>query len=126
VSFSDGFVPVETIPALIHDADIGLVPLRASRGTDIMLPTKLLEYVRMGIPCIVPETATIGRYFDRDSVQFFEAGNVDSLAAAIVGLGRDPQRRTSLAQQATRRFGDAYTWHEHKRRYVNLVDRLLE
>ena len=43
MTFSDGFVPVETIPALIDDADVGIVPLRISGGTDIMLPTKLLN-----------------------------------------------------------------------------------
>ena len=73
VQFSDGFVPVERIPALLGDADIGLVPLRISPGTDIMLPTKLLEYVSLGIPCIVPRTGTIERYFDDEMVQFFTA-----------------------------------------------------
>ncbi len=41
-----------------------------------MLPTKLLEYVCFGIPCIVPKTGTITRYFDDDMVQYFEAENV--------------------------------------------------
>lgn len=125
VTFSDGFVPVERIPAMIDDADIGLVPLRIHSGTDIMLPTKLLEYVAMGIPCIVPKTGTIARYFDEDMVCFFEAENSDSLADAIVELFRDPLRRKRLAQQATERFGSIYRWYEHKKVYTALVDRLL-
>ena len=125
VTFSEGFVPVEKIPAMIHGADIGVIPLRISSGTDIMLPTKLLEYVSMGIPCIVPRTATIARYFDKEMVQFFEAENVDSLANAMIDLGRDPEKRMRLSQQATKRFGNAYTWGEHKKIYTDLVDRLL-
>ena len=125
VTFSDGFVPVEQIPAMIDDADIGLIPLRIHSGTDIMLPTKLLEYVTMGIPCIVPRTGTIARYFDEDMVCFFEAENSDSLADAIVELFRDPVRRNRLAQQATERFGRIYRWSEHKKVYTALVDRLL-
>ena len=50
VTFSDGFVPVEAIPSLVADAHIGLVPLRVSNGTDIMLPTKMLEYVSSRYP----------------------------------------------------------------------------
>ena len=36
VTFSDGFVPVQSVPGLIADADAGIVPLRISSGTDIM------------------------------------------------------------------------------------------
>ena len=125
VTFSDGFVPVERIPALIADADIGLVPLRISGGTDIMLPTKLLEYVSVGIPCVVPKTGTIARYFDQDMVQFFEAENVQSLADAIIELHRRPDRRRSLAEQASERFGRTYTWTEHKKVYTRLVAGLV-
>jgi glycosyltransferase involved in cell wall biosynthesis len=125
VSFSEGFVPVEQIPAMIHDADIGLVPLRLCSGTDIMLPTKLLEYVSLGIPCIVPRTGTIARYFDEQMVQFFEAENSGSLADAITALYREPERRLRLARQATERFGRIYHWTEHKKVYTSLVDSLI-
>jgi len=125
VTFSEGFVPVEKIPALLQDADVGIIPLRICSGTDIMLPTKLLEYVTMGIPCIVPKTGTIGRYFDSSMVQFFEGENIHSLAEAITGLYLEPKRRLSLAQNATEKFGKTYSWREHKKIYLNLVEHLL-
>ena len=125
VTFSEGFVPVERIPALICDADVGLVPLRVSGGTDIMLPTKLLEYVAIGIPCIVPRTGTIGRYFDDTMVKYFDAEDVESLARAMVELDRQPALRRSLAHEASRRFGNAYRWSQHKKVYVALVAQLL-
>lgn len=125
VTFSDGYVPVEQIPAMIDDADVGLIPLRISGGTDVMLPTKLLEYVSIGIPCIVPRTGTIARYFDAEMVEFFEAENADSLASAILRLYRNPERRERLAEAATDRFGKIYCWSAHKRLYTNLVERLL-
>ncbi len=111
---------------MIDDADVGLIPLRISGGTDIMLPTKLLEYVFVGIPCIAPRTGTIARYFDDEMVEFFEAENVDSLADAIVRLHRDSARRSRLAAEATRRFANAYRWSEHKKVYTTLVTRLLD
>lgn len=126
VRFSEGFVPVERIPALIADADIGLVPLRVSAGTDIMLPTKLLEYVSSGIACIAPRTETIGRYFDDDMIRFFEAGDVASLADAIEQLARDPGMRVRLAANATHRFAERYRWSEHRNVYIDLVAGLLE
>lgn len=125
VRFSDGFVPVEAIPETLKDADLGIVPLRPSPGTDIMLPTKLLEYVQMGIPCVVPKTTTIARYFDDDMVRFFAADSADSLAKAISELHNHPQKRRQLAQNAAARFLSRYRWREHKFVYINLVNHLL-
>ncbi|KQW37685.1 glycosyltransferase family 4 protein [Rhizobacter sp. Root404] len=125
VRFSDGFVPVDRIPAMIHDAHVGLVPLRISAGTDIMLPTKLLEYVYLGIPCIVPETTTIRRYFDQKMVRFFQADDVDSLASAIVSLHQHPGARVGLARESTARFANVYRWSSQKLAYVQTVERLL-
>jgi len=118
-------VPVERIPSLIEDADVGIIPLRISGGTDIMLPTKLLEYVSVGIPCITPRTGTICRYFDESMVEFFEAEDIEALASAIVRLARDPDRCAALARTATERFGTTYRWSKHKEVYTDLVERLL-
>jgi glycosyltransferase involved in cell wall biosynthesis len=126
VRFSDGYVPVTQIPALISDADIGVIPLRILSGTDIMLPTKLLEYVSMGIPCVVPRTGTVGRYFDDDMVEFFAAEDVGALASAIRRLYEDPVRREKLAREATARFGRAHRWSTHKQVYLDLVSSLLK
>lgn len=125
VTFSDGYVPVETIPGLLADADVGIVPLRVSDGTDIMLPTKLLEYVSMGIPCVVPATGTICRYFDEKMVRFFDAEHHVSLADALVDLYKHPALRHGLAEQATERFGRAHRWSVHKKIYLELVSELV-
>ena len=89
-----------------------------------MLPTELLEYVSLCIPCIVPRTGTIARYFDDEMVEFFEAEN------AQVAGERHPaplpgSRPAPLAQGATSRFGRQYSWSRHKRVYTALVADML-
>ncbi len=125
VAFSDGFVPVEEIPYRLADVDVGVIPMRISSATELMLPTKLLEYVQMGIPCVVPRTQTIMRYFDAAMVQFFDADDPTSFAGAVEDLYAHPDKRLELGQAAWMGFGAKYRWNEHKRVYTNLVERLL-
>ena len=104
VVFSDGFVPVKQIPEMIHDADVGVMPLRMSSDGH-HAADQAARVCQMGIPCIVPKSVTIGRYFDAEMVQFFEAENVGALASAIRRLYDHPVRQGEFGREATARFG---------------------
>jgi glycosyltransferase involved in cell wall biosynthesis len=117
-------MPVEQLPAYLRQADVGLVPILYDPFTRYMLPLKLLEYVGMGIPCIVSETETIRSYFKDDMVRFCKAGDERELADSILELYRDPERRARLVANSSR-FNDAYNWEQQKKNYFEMVDSLL-
>jgi glycosyltransferase involved in cell wall biosynthesis len=118
-------VPAEQLPPLIASADLGVVPYRDDVFTDSLLPTKLMEYAVMGLPCVVARTSAISRYFDEAMVQFFTPGDVDELAHCIQMLYRDRTRLTNLAQNITK-FNEQYNWPDQRTDYLQLVDRLLD
>ena len=125
VTFSEGFVPVEQIPAMIDDADVGLIPLRISQRHRHHAAHQIARIRHRRHPVHRTENGNDRPLFRRGHGVFFEAENIDSLADAIIELYRDPLRRNRLAQQATERFGSIYRWSEHKKVYTALVDRLL-
>jgi glycosyltransferase involved in cell wall biosynthesis len=123
ISFTDP-VPIEKLPQLLQEASVGLVPNRPSRATHLMLPVKLLEYTALGIPSIAPRLRTIQRYFDCDSVRYFEPGDEISLANAIADLFHDCELRhciTMRGQAVARRI----SWSSQKREFYEAVDSLL-
>jgi glycosyltransferase involved in cell wall biosynthesis len=123
VRFSQGMVPMEELPALLRGADLAVIPTRDEISTRYMLPTKLIEYIALGIPAVVAPTHTIRHYFDEEQVAFFAPGDDASLAEAIRALHSDPERRRRLVVRAGA-FLERYGWERHKKVYLDLVDGL--
>lgn len=119
-----GSVPQDNVPELVARADLGIVANKNDGCADLMLPTKLLEYVWMGKPTVAARTSTITHYFDDNMVEFFEPDNPADLAERIWRLYRAPEARQQLALNACR-FFDTYDWAKESRRYCHLVDRLF-
>jgi glycosyltransferase involved in cell wall biosynthesis len=118
-------VPAEQLPPLIAAADVGVVPYRDDVFTDSLLPTKLMEYVVMGLPSIVARTSAISAYFDETMVQFFTPGDVEDLARCILRLYSDRKRLAQLAQ-GIREFDRRYNWPTQRAEYVRLVGQLAQ
>lgn len=123
IRFSTDVLPTDELPRLIASADVGVVPNRLDGFTDGILPTKLLEYVAVGIPAIVARTSATTEHFDDTMVRYFTPGDVDELAAAIVELYHQPEKRRALAVRAST-FTESHTWQAAAEAYVSLVDSL--
>ena len=89
IAFSRRMFRVEDISAMIQGASVGIICNRRDLATEYMLPVKLLEYVQLGIPAIVPRLMTIQYYFSEAQVEYYEPGNIDELAAALSRLYGD-------------------------------------
>lgn len=123
VTFSSGFVPVEELADRIAGADLGVLASRENAATDLMLPVKLLEYARMGIPCVVVPTRTIVRYFREPAVRYVPTDNPEALAAVIVNLHHNPGERLAMAR-AARAFYDTYNFATQGTTYIDIVNDL--
>lgn len=123
VQFTTGFVPVSELPEIICSADVAIVPYRRDIFTDGILPTKLMEYVALGVPVIAARTPAIETYFDEAMVEFFTPDNVDELAACVLRLYQDGSRRAALIQNSCK-FNEQYNWAKQRADYVALIERL--
>jgi len=123
ICFSTRYMPITDLPKMISQADAGVVPYRRNVFNDDILPTKMMEYVALGVPVIAARTPAIELYFKDNMVQFFEPGEVDDLAGCILALYQDRSRLARLARNADQ-FNHRYSWAAVASDYAALVNKL--
>jgi glycosyltransferase involved in cell wall biosynthesis len=123
VYFSTNYMPITDLPRMIQSANVGIVPYRRNIFTDGILPTKLMEYVALGVPVVAARTPIIEEYFNEDMLQFFIPEDVEDLANSILALHQDRDKLARLAKNANE-FNQTYHWGSVAANYVSHVERL--
>lgn len=122
--FIKSFLPLEQIAGVIENADLGVVPKRKDGFGNEAFSTKILEFMVLGTPVIVPDTMVDQYYFNDRVAQFFHANDEQSLAEALLLMIKNPHLRETLAKSASE-FAERYTWDANKHVYFELVDSLV-
>lgn len=121
VLFKDN-VPFHAVPQLLAQADLGVVAKRAEGFADEAFSTKILEFMSQAVPVVASRTKIDTYYYAEDEVRFFESGNDQALAEAILSLYRDENTRHTLAQ-AGYRCALRNSWAANQSIYLRLLEK---
>jgi len=125
VSFNPKGFALHELPQQLRSMHVGIVGNRRSAAGDLMLPVKLLEYVSLDIPAIVPRLRTIEHYFTEDMVTYYEPDSVGSLSQATWQLSLRPEARREQAARA-RAFIERHGWERQGAELVAEYQALVE
>ncbi len=118
-----GGVPLEQMAAVLANADIGVVPKRADSFGNEAYSTKIMEFMSQGVPVVVSRTKIDTFYFDDTVVRFFESGDVQAMAGAMLDVIESPATREALVA-AGYEYMNRHSWETKKADYLELVDSL--
>ena len=119
----NGFVSTREIARLIENADLGIVPKRKDGFGDEAFSTKIMEFMALGVPVIIPNSRVDTYYFNDSITRFFKGGDEHDLAEAMLALIRQPELRCKLVSNALE-FVKTNNWARMKVQYLALVDLL--
>src|SRR6266542_850121 len=117
--------PIREIAEIMANADLGVVPKRADSFGNEAYSTKIMEFMSLGVPVIVARTRIDQYYFDDSVVRFFESGNPDALAAAMLAVARDAGLHQRVVTRASA-YVARHCWETRKADYLHLVDSLID
>jgi glycosyltransferase involved in cell wall biosynthesis len=124
VHFNPRGYPLNELPRRLQAMHVGVVGNRRSVAGDLMLPVKMLEYVSLGIPVVVPRLRTIQSYFPDDMVFYYEPEDVESLMDCLGRIKDRPDLRRARAAQAAD-FLKQYGWERQGPELVALYRTLV-
>ena len=106
------------------NSDLGVVPKRADSFGNEAYSTKIMEFMSLGVPVVVSRTKIDQYYFDDSVVRFFESGNPDALAEAMLDVLGDSSLRQRMVANASS-YSNRHSWKQRKPDYLRIVDDLI-
>lgn len=116
-------VPQPKVPEILAGADLGVVPKRANGFGNEAYSTKIMEFMSQGVPAVIARTKIDSFYFQEGQVKFFEPGNEEDLARAMLAVARDSELRQSMIRRGLE-YVERNNWENKKDEYLALVDQL--
>jgi glycosyltransferase involved in cell wall biosynthesis len=118
-----GSLSLDKIVDVIANADLGVVPKRANSFGNEAYSTKIMEFMSQGVPVVASRTKIDSLYFDDTVIRFFESGNIEELAKAMIEVLENQALRESLVREGLA-YAEQHGWERRKKEYFNLVDSL--
>jgi glycosyltransferase involved in cell wall biosynthesis len=122
VKFNGG-VALDQMAQVIANADLGVVPKRADSFGNEAYSTKIMEFMSQGVPVVVSRTKIDTYYFEEGVVHFFESGNSQAMAEAMLDVIYNKDLRDSLIARGYD-YAERNGWKEKKKEYLDLIDLL--
>lgn len=116
---------LEQIVEAVRECDVGIIPNRRSLFTEINTPTRIFEYLALGKPLIAPRAQGILDYFGPDDLFYFQLGDTNDLARAILEVIRLGDRAIATVRRGQRVYLN-HCWSSERHRFLRLVAEVLE
>jgi glycosyltransferase involved in cell wall biosynthesis len=117
-------VPLDHMPAIMREADLGVYPALRDCHMDLAMSLKIPEMANVGLCIVGTRLSVLEEYFGEDAIAFVPSGDYEALARKMSELYRNPELRQTLARRAAERSRQ-FNWKSQYDVYRQLLERLL-
>jgi len=117
-------VPLEQMPQIMGEADIGLYPARQDCHMDIALSLKIPEMVAVGLCIVASRLTVLEELYGEHAIAFVPPGDHEALAAKVIELYHSADECKRLASTAMERNRDL-SWERQYETYRRVLAELV-
>ncbi len=116
--------PLELMPTIMREADIGIYPAFKDCHMDIALSLKIPEMIGVGLPIVASRLSVLEELYGEEAIAFVDPGSVDSFADKIMELYRNPDALNSLSKHAVAK-SQVLTWDSQYSIYLGILRKIF-
>lgn len=120
-----GRAPDQELLEMLNTADVCVNPDTWNEMNDKSTMNKIVEYMALGKP-IVQFDLTEGRFSAEEASVYADRNNPQDMAAKIIELLADPERRAEMGHIGRQRVVDVLSWDHEVPRLLAAYDQLFE
>ena len=120
-----GRAPDQELLEMLNTADVCVNPDTWNEMNDKSTMNKIVEYMALGKP-IVQFDLTEGRFSAQEASVYADRNNPQDMAAKIIELLADPERRAEMGRIGRQRVVDVLSWDHEVPRLLAAYDQLFE
>lgn len=120
-----GRAPDQDLLEMLNTADVCVNPDTWNEMNDKSTMNKIVEYMALGKP-IVQFDLTEGRFSAEEASLYADRNNPQDMAAKILELLADPERRAEMGRIGRQRVVDVLSWDHEVPRLLAAYDQLFE
>jgi glycosyltransferase involved in cell wall biosynthesis len=118
-------VPIETVPDLMANADIGVALLGGNHNyLKQALNVKLFEFLAMGLPAIASRVDSIKKYVGEKVVMLSNPNDPEDVARCIIELYKNHNKREQLRKEGLI-FAQKNNWMSQTNSYLGIIQNFL-
>ncbi|MCI0494164.1 glycosyltransferase family 4 protein [candidate division KSB1 bacterium] len=116
-----GYVSRDKTMEFLNTVNLGIIPTRKSKYTDLSLSNKFMECIYFEVPTIASNINTYRYYFPDDCMTYFQSGDIADLASKIEFAMNEYGTVQEKAHRAYLRYQENYNWQKMMDRYVAAI-----
>ena len=117
-----GIFPYEQLPPVLACADLFLLPFPDKPANRGRWPNKVMDYLSCGRPVITHPTGEMAKLFADSAAGVLVEETPEAMAAAMLELAADPERRRQMGQAGRHLAETTYSWPFLAERLQNCYD----
>jgi glycosyltransferase involved in cell wall biosynthesis len=114
-----------SLPALLAQATVCVIPHRHSRYVDMVIPVKLFDYMAAGRPVVATDCRPTTEIIRREQAGLVSDFTAAGLAAAIQQLIDDPKLAARLGASGRKAVETTYNWQRTKQAVAASLQELI-
>lgn len=122
-----GFVDIRDISKEVGNSGIGLVPFIDNSQFQYSVPSKIFDYMAMGLVIVAPKYIKPGlKGLDIDDCIAFTNGSANGLVKTLDDINKNTDKYEKISKKARKKFIAKYNWDTEEKKLLEFYEEIIK